>query len=596
MASFRYPLDDIRARCDLVEVVSHYVALKRSGKNLKGLCPFHVENTPSFIVNRDTQRWMCFGCGAKGDIFDFLMKVEGLTFPEAAEQLAAKAGVDISHAASDKRSTGERDLVLRINNLAAVYYRKALERNRKGREYLHSRGVSSEVAEQFKLGYALPEWSGLVDHLRSQGIKPEDAARAGLAIPREGGQGYYDRFRNRLMFPILDVQNRVIAFGGRALAQGDVKYINSPETRIFVKNKTLYALNFARKAISDQDCVIVVEGYMDALTAHAAGFVNVVATMGTALTIEHVNLLSRYTRKAILAYDADSAGMAAALRGAPMFEEAEFDVRAAPMPAGEDPDSLIRSGQRALFAELIAGAIPIPDYRLKMIGAKHDTNTREGQLAFLREAIPVVAEINRQVERERLIAMLAPYHPNYRSGTAPAEVHIRQEVETRRNRAARQRTGKIDQRPTKVGNLLSEEGKAVRIAECELLGNILCQRLKPADVFSQVSPDDFISDDAKCLAAAVQEESRIRGTLKVDALVERLSGTPGEELLNELLVTAEGQSGIPVAELIKSIIVYHKKEQEKRFRELAQKIERGEIKRTDKEFAEYWQLVRELHT
>lgn len=595
MASSRYPLEDIRSRCDIVEIITPYVALKRSGKSLKGVCPFHAEKTPSFVVNRDTQRWMCFGCGANGDVFSFLMRIEGLTFVEAVEQLAAKTGVDISHAAKDVRSAGERDVVLRVNNLSAVYFRKMLEKSREAKGYIKKRDIAPEAVEQFKLGFAEAEWSGLADYLKSQKVRLEDGAKAGLLIARESGQGFYDRFRNRLIFPIFDVQNRVIGFGGRDLGGSEAKYINSPETPVFIKNRTLYALNFARKAIIDQGFVILVEGYMDALTAHAAGFTNVVATMGTALTSEHVNVLSRYTKTAVMAFDSDSAGMAAALRSAPMFEEAEFVVKAAPMPSGEDPDSLIRRGDRAVFAELVANAIPIPDYRLKIITAKHDTSTREGQLALLKEAITVVAEVSRQVERERLIALLAPYHPNFRSGTTPAEVHIRQEIEARRAKRASKLPFAAPKNAPKKINLLSEEGKAVRKAESELLGNILCHGLKPADVFAKIPPEKFISEDAKIVATAMQEELISRGTLNIDALSEKLAETPGERYLNELLVTASDMSAIPTEDLIGSIKIYHKKELEKRFRMLAEKFQRGEITRTDNEFAEYWQLVQELH-
>lgn len=595
MPSFGYPLEDIRARCDVVEIISPYVALKRTGKSLKGLCPFHVEKTPSFVVNRDTQRWICFGCGASGDIFEFLMRMEGLTFAEAVEQLAAKAGIDISRTAKDVRSAGERDLMLRVNNLAAVYFRKSLEQSKEAKEYIRRRGIPPEAIDQFRIGFAPPEWDGLTVYLRSQGIRLDDGVKTGLLIARQQGQGYYDRFRHRLVFPIFDIQNRVIGFGGRALGESDAKYINTPETRLFVKNRILYALNFARKAVVDQNCAILVEGYMDAVTAHSAGFVNVVATMGTALTPEHVNLLSRYTRSAVLVFDADSAGMAAAIRSAPMFEDADFEVKAAPMPEGEDPDSLIRKGNRAVFAELITSAVPIPDYRLMNIITKYDAADRAGQLAILKEAIPIVAEVNRQVERERLIALLAPYHPNFRKGTTPAEVHIRQEIDARRAKTARnQPTAKAKVSGEKV-NLLTEEGKAVRKAERELLGSILCHGLSAANIFDKLPPAEFVSEDAKIVAAAVQEESTNTGRLSVDILAARIAATHGEQLLNELLAVGAGSSSIATDDLINTIKNYHKKEQEKRFRTLAEKIQRGEIKRTDNEFAEYWQLVRELH-
>lgn len=599
MAYSRYPLDDIRGRCDVVDIVSPHVALKRSGRTLKGLCPFHSEKTPSFIVNPDTQRWMCFGCGLNGDVFSFLMRIEGLTFSEAVEQLAAKAGVEIPRTPSEGRSAGERDVALRINDLAAVYFREALMRSTEAKEYLQRRGITQEAAEKFRLGYAGPEWRGLMNYLRQHRISSDDAVKAGLLIAKDGGQSYYDRFRHRLIFPIQDVQDRTIAFGGRALGENEVKYINSPETRVFVKNKTIYALNHARKGIADQGSVILVEGYMDALTAHAAGFTNVVATMGTALTPEHVRLLSRYTRSAILAYDADSAGMSAAIRGGPMFEEAEFDVKVAPMPDGEDPDSIIRRGDRAVFAEIIAGAVPIPDYRLKVMAVKHDTKTRDGQMAMLREAIPIVAEVARQVDRERLIAKLVPYHPNYGTGTAPVDKHIRQEIDEWRKKieARRQPAAKSPNRtvPTyKRVDSLSEEGKAIRKAEHGILGNIICHGTSPTEVFSQIPPEAFVSEDARAIVAALREELQDEGTLKIDSLAERVAGTPGEQLLNELLVLGEGR-GVPLADLIGTIKIYRKKEQEKRFRTLAEKIQRGEIKGTDKEFVEYWQLVRELH-
>ncbi len=596
----RYPLEEIRSRCELVEIISPHVALKRSGKNLKGVCPFHSEKTPSFIVNQETQRYKCFGCGESGDVFNFVMRVEGLTFPEAVEQLARKVGVSIERTPGDNRVTAERDLLLKINQLATDFFRKQLTASKFAIDYLNRRGITPEAADKFRVGYAKDEWRALSDFLRSQRIRPEDAARAGVLIESDKGTGFYDRFRNRLMFPICDVQDRVIAFGGRALAEGDVKYINSPETKVFLKNRTLYALNLARKEIIEQSKVVLVEGYMDALTAHAAGFTNVVASMGTALTQEHVNILSRYTRQAVLAYDADSAGMNAAIRGAPMFEEAEFDVRVAPMPEGEDPDSLIRRGDRAVFAELVAGAIPIPDYRFRMISAKHDLSTRAGQLAMLREAIPIVAEVAQQVERERLIALLAPYHPNYGSGTTPAEVHIRQEIEARRTRVAQQQrpqSGPTRRPVARQGrvDLLSEEGKAVRKAERELLGKIICHGASADDVFAAVPPESFIVEDTKTVATVVREELANRGKLNVDALCARLAGTPGEGLLNELLVQTSESSETPIAELLDAIKLYRNKEHEKRFRMLAGKIQRGEIKGTDKEFSEYWQLVRELH-
>jgi len=598
LTSSRYPLDEIRDRCSILDVVSPYVALKRSGKNYKGLCPFHTEKTPSFMVNPDTQRWKCFGCGASGDVFTFVMQMEQLTFAEAVEQLAAKVGVKITYDPQESKTVSERNKILRINSAAAQFFQKSLEQSANARDYVKQRGISNETAKKFKLGYAPADWQALADYLRGQGIKPEDAAKAGLLIPRESGQGFYDRFRNRLIFPIQDVQDRIIAFGGRALGDESAKYINSPESMVFAKNRILYALNFARKAIAEKGFAIIVEGYMDILAAHEAGITNAVATMGTALTLEHVRLLGRYTKKAVLAFDADSAGMAAAIRGGPMFDEAEFDVRIVPMPSGEDPDSFIRKSGPAAFLEAVAEALPIPDYRISVIASKHNINTKAGKLALLNEVMPIIAEVDKQIERERLISLVSPYHPNFGSGIAPAEVHIRQEIERLRRKkeqSAYKKDSAEDSEAEKIGQaeLISNEGKAVRKAEKELLSFIIRGEANAADIFEKVSPEYFVGEDSAELAKAIKTEVGSGGSLDINSLAAKIAGSSAEGLLNELLV-AESEN-LPLDDLIAALTAYRRREQEKRFRLLADKIERGEIKRTDKEFSEYWQLVRELH-
>jgi len=598
LTSSRYPLDEIRDRCNILDIVSPYVALKRSGKNYKGLCPFHSEKTPSFVVSPDAQRWKCFGCGASGDVFTFVMQIEHLTFAEAVEQLAAKVGVKITYDPRESKAASERDKILRINSIAAQFFQRSLEQSANAQEYVRRRGITNETMKKFKIGYAPSEWQALADYLRGQGIKPEDAAKAGLLIARESGQGFYDRFRNRLIFPIQDVQDRIIAFGGRALDDDQVKYINSPESVVFAKNRTLYALNFARKTIAEKGFAIIVEGYMDTLAAHEAGIANVVATMGTALTADHVKILGRYIRKAVIAFDADSAGMAAAIRGGPMFDEAEFDVRIAPMPAGEDPDSFIRKSGTAAFLETIAEAKPIPDYRISVIAAKHDINTKEGRLALLKEVMPVIAEVDKQMERERLISLVSPYHPNFSKGIAPAEMHIRQEVEKLRRKKTQggYRKGiEETSEAEKIGqiDLISNEGKAVRKAEKELLSIIIRGEAEAADIFEKVSPEQFIGEDSAELAKAIKMECESRKSFDINSLAAKIAGSPAEGLLNELLVTEP--ENLPVEDLIAALTAYRRREQEKRFRLLADKIERGEIKRTDKEFAEYWELVRELH-
>ncbi|MDR7602786.1 MAG: DNA primase, partial [Armatimonadota bacterium] len=314
--------EQIRSRVDLVELASAYVSLRRSGRRYVGLCPFHSEKTPSFTVDRERGLFYCFGCGAGGDIFDFFMRAEGVSFGEALRELSRRAGVPLEARPS---AQGEIAGLLRALDAAARFYRETLLHpnwGRPGREYLAQRGVSPQVAEHFRLGYAPLDQRALLQHLLSRGYAVEVLERAGLVGHREPS-GYYDVFRGRLMFPILDLQDRAVAFGGRALREEDQpKYLNSRESPVFHKGRTLYALNFAREAIRKRGYAVVVEGYMDAIACHQYGIHHVVASLGTVLTPDQVALLRRFTSSAVLVYDSDEAGQRAAVRALPLFEEA----------------------------------------------------------------------------------------------------------------------------------------------------------------------------------------------------------------------------------------------------------------------------------
>lgn len=424
MVDSRAAIEEIRNRLGIIEVVSEYVSIKRAGKSYKGCCPFHSEKTPSFTVSEEFQTWHCFGCGEHGDIFSFLMKAENLTFGEALERLAKRAGVEIER--SKNRQTSRKELLASINSLASGYYFELLRRTPAALEYLRSRGLADATIEQFRLGYAAPAWDGLVRYLAKKSVNLKDAEEAGLII--NGDRGYYDRYRHRITFPILDIQERIIGFGGRALGDDQVKYLNSPETPLFSKTRSLYGLNLARKKISEVGIAIVVEGYMDVISSHQAGFPNCIGTLGTALTEDHVKVLQRYTSKVVLAYDGDSAGIKAAVRGAAMFNEDECDVRIARLPGGDDPDSILRSGRVADFDRAISGAPAVTDYKLAVIEERHDLSSIDGRTAMLKEAVRVVAHVPASIERERLIRSLARHHPNYESGTTHAEDHIRDDV------------------------------------------------------------------------------------------------------------------------------------------------------------------------
>lgn len=495
MADSRNAIEQIRQRINIIDVVSDYVAIKRAGKSSKGLCPFHSEKTPSFTVSEEFQTWHCFGCGEHGDVFSFLMKVENLTFAEVLERLAKRAGVVLE--AQGSRQPSSKDVIGKTNLLALTYFRGILKKSRPALEYLEKRGLTEETVEKFQLGCAAPEWDGLANYLTGKRVGLDKAALAGLVIKNDRG-GYYDRFRNRVIFPIFDIQERVIAFGGRTLGDDQAKYLNSPETPLFSKNRSLYGMNFARKSISEIGYVIVVEGYTDVMMTHQAGFTNCVATLGTALTVEHIGVLSRYTNKIVLAYDSDSAGMKAALRGAAMFDEADCLVRIARLPAGDDPDSLLRKGKVEEFRSAIRGALPIVAYKLALIQEAHDLGKPGGRQAMLREAVKVLSEVSSSLEREKYIKTLAGYHPNFGSGTTRAEDHIRNDVDT----LIRRRQGIDSQTANKR---VPRPSSAVEKAERIVL-RVLIEGGEDADIVREsLDADAFSSEISRRAARAIFE-------------------------------------------------------------------------------------------
>jgi len=597
VSSSRYPTDEIRMKCDLVEIISAHVALRKSGRTFIGLCPFHNEKTPSFHVNPERGFWKCFGCGEGGDVFDFVRRIDNLTFPEAVEQLARKYGVTIERSEQAVREYSEKERLLRANNIACAFYRSMLGKSDKAREYIAKRGISADVVERYRLGYAPEGWDALLNHLREQKILPADAVKAGLIVPRGSSQGFYDRFRDRLIFPILDSSERVIAFGGRTFGDEQPKYLNSPETPLFMKNRTLYGLNVARKSLSTEGQLIVVEGYMDVITMQSAGFENTVATLGTALTEEHVNVISRFTKNVVLSFDADSAGMKAALRSAPLFERAGFNVRILSMPKGEDPDSMLRGGDATRFASLLEKTLPIPDFRIKLAFSQYDLNSDEGKTGALKEAINVLAEVESAIERERLIKNLAKYHPNFSTGTTLAEDHLRREIGKLRSRMTHRGTPELlDTRDrSEAKKQPANDLSLVERAERLVLGIILFHRVDASKVFNMLPPKEFTGSDTSSLAEVLSRQHLELGKIDEEDLRSRIEGTPAESLLIDLLMGLDDSDlQSPVEDLVQTILNCRKRERVARMRSLADKFKQGLIGKGDEEFEEYWRLQREL--
>ena len=397
---------DVRERVPILEVISSYISLKKSGANHQGCCPFHAEKSASFNVNPARGIFHCFGCGAGGNVVTFVMKMEGLNFPQAVKFLAKRAGVEIPERELndvEKRKQSEKDLLYQISDIASAFYRNILESGEagaEGRRYLETRGVDEETAATYRMGFAPAGWDALVKHLQKKGVSLEKAEKLGLLRKKEGGGGYYDLFRNRLLFTISDLQGRAIGFGGRVMDDSLPKYINSPESPIYRKSEVLFGLDLAKRGIQESGNAIVVEGYFDHLALYCAGHTNVVATCGTALTQQHLKVLKRYSERAYMLFDGDSAGQKATVRSMELFLEEGFPARVVEVPVGDDPDTFIRREGRAAFAPLLEKALPIFESYYRGLIKKLDTRNIEGKVAFMNEVASKLPLIGDPVERE----------------------------------------------------------------------------------------------------------------------------------------------------------------------------------------------------
>ena len=396
---------EVRERAPILEVISDYMSLRKSGANYQGLCPFHGEKSPSFNVNPARGIFHCFGCGAGGNVVTFVMRMEGMNFPTAVKFLAKRVGVDIPErplTRDEKRKVDEQEQLYTINELAAQFYRRVLERDEAGaagRSYLQRRGVDDQTAATYRMGFAPEGWDNLAKHLSRKGIAAEDAEKLGLLRKREGRDGYYDTFRNRLLFTISDLHGRAIGFGGRVMDDSLPKYINSPESPIYHKSEVLFGLDLAKKGMREQGSAIIVEGYFDHLALYRAGHTNVVATCGTALTPPHLKLLRRYAEKVYMLFDGDEAGRKATVRSMELFLEEGFPARVVEVPSGDDPDTFLRREGAGAFAPLLESAQPIFEFFYRGLIRTTDTRGVEGKVAFVNEVAPRLLKISDPLER-----------------------------------------------------------------------------------------------------------------------------------------------------------------------------------------------------
>jgi len=509
----RSVIDDLCARCDIETLISSYVTLKRTGTNQKGLCPFHSERTPSFTVYPQTQSYYCFGCGAGGNVIDFIMRIENLDFRAAVENLADRSGITLP-AWDDKpgaKETGvSRKRVLAMNLEAAKFYRSMLfdeQIGSAGRAYFLERGLTGSTVKHFGLGFAPPSGNQTMRHLKSLGFGEEEIREAYFCGKSE--RGYYDYFRGRVMFPIIDVSRNVIAFGGRVLDDTKPKYLNTSDTPAFKKSRNLFALNYARNHC--EDGFILCEGYMDVIALHAAGFENAVATLGTAITSEQARLLKKYADKVMISYDSDEAGQKAANRAINLLEEAGLEAKVIRIPDAKDPDEYIKKFGAEKFRQVLSGSQSKFDYMLSGTKSKYNLEIPEEKIKAIREACKYIAGVYSRVEREIYISKTAE---TFAVGRDSILHDVESAIRQNKREAEKKRKGELVRITSGIGDRVNPDyakrPKAARLEE-EVLGMLF---FKPEYAEKAVreellSENDFFTDLGKRFWGFV--ENAVRG-------------------------------------------------------------------------------------
>ena len=495
-----------------MDVIGRVVTLKKAGSSYKGLCPFHNEKTPSFSVDEGRQTYKCFGCGEGGDVISFVEKYYNLDFMEAMEMLAREYGIELKRGGG--QGSGKSKEYYEINRLAARFFYRALrEHNNPGYTYMRRRGISDETLNTFGIGYADDEWTSLTDHLIGQGYEPEKLVEVGLSSEKDGR--YYDKFRGRVIFPIINTGGKVIGFGGRIIAEGEPKYLNSRESVVFQKKNNLYGLNVTKDYVKKENRIILVEGYMDVISLYQAGIRNVSASLGTALTENQARLIKRYTSDVILSYDADAAGQKAALRGLDILYDEDLRARVLVVTDGKDPDEFIKAKGRDAYLALADEALPYGDYKLKRAEEPYDLSDNQQKLKYIRDALRILKGM-KPVEADMYLGMLS-------EKTGISEQAIRQEFEN----------GKDENGRTAFGNVIAREQnyrEDISEAEQQLL------KLMLIDSDYVKLPDD-IKDDvfndrvSSSLYQAIQAEDKGERPLNMERLTEQLD-VDGAQLLS----------------------------------------------------------------
>ncbi len=500
-------ISEVSLKNNIVDVVSSYVKLKRNGNSYTGLCPFHKEKTPSFHVSEDKQLYYCFGCGAGGNLFDFVMKMENLDFVDTLKFLAQRAGVTlVEEKGGYQQNQEEVNLKQRIYEMNVVAARHFVDNLRDAKatvahQYVAKRAISKETAIKFGLGYAKDEWSDLCDYLRDKGYTDEEMVKGGLAVKNDKGR-VYDKFRNRLMFPIINVRGSVIAFGGRALGDDPAKYMNSPETPVFHKGRNVFNLNQA-KQFGQKDGLILVEGYMDVASLHQHGIMNVIAGLGTAFTPEQAALLGRYSSRIYVCYDSDAAGQAAALKAVDILSDAGNKIKVVQYSGAKDPDEYIQKKGIESFKKCLVDAVGATEYKVMRLRENFDLTDVDGKVAFVTQAAEILASIENQIEREAYVKRIAA-ETDISSNAILAEIN---KIIYKKGQKSTQSAKYIEKRENvRDASMVADTqaiGAATYKAETMLL-NIMFYGQKAFEIAKdELSGELFANDDHKKLFEAI---------------------------------------------------------------------------------------------
>ena len=532
MAFPRQFLDELVSRCDIVDVVSSYVALQHKGSNYFGLCPFHNEKTGSFSVSPDKQIYYCFGCKRGGGVISFIMEIEGLSFPDAVRFLAKRVGMTVPEEEADRETSRHRQRLLAVNKDAARWFYQNLSRPEGAAvaAYLERRKISRKTAMNFGLGASLDSWDSLLTAMLQKGYTKRELLDAGLVVQNQKGR-LYDKFRNRLIFPVIDVRGDVVAFGGRVLDKSEPKYLNTQETAVYSKRRNLYGINLAKR--TKRPNFILCEGNIDVITLHQAGFDNAVASMGTALTTEQIRLLSRYTKELVLCYDNDGAGQAATEKAISLLENSEFNVRVLSLPrrlqdgeyVKQDVDDFIKFQGPAAFQAILDGSENQMDYRMDAVAAKYDLSDGEAKIAYSAEIAALIASLPNAVEREVYAGRAAE-----RAGVSRDAMLL--EVKRARSKQRGKERQALKKEALNVSGLRQPESRAIRYDDVrsamaeEGVIRLLFLDGSLADRCGDLAPEDF--------------SSPLLGKIYGEQLQAAREGrTPAPALLQEALTTEE---------------------------------------------------------